>query len=149
MSADPVRFQFPKLGLKLLALLLGIMSWYLIQDAIRLEGAAVRRTARAPVVTNSVMRLENVPVSVLVRPGAWDWRLEPPAVSVLLEGADDDLNRLDLTTVRAFVDGSAVSREGEYAMHVRVYAPGEARLKSAADPALVRVSFRPVVKGAP
>jgi hypothetical protein len=151
--SGPRRFLFPKLGLKLLAVLLGVMAWYLIQDAIRLE-AAQRKASFEPrhpaAATNSAVRLERLPVTVLSRPGVWDWRLDPPVVaSVWIEGSDADLNRLELTTVRVFVDGSVITQPGEYAMPVRVYLSGDVKLKTATDPALVRVTFKPAVKGGP
>jgi hypothetical protein len=127
------------------------MAWYLIQDAIRLETAqrqASLEPRRSAAATNSVVRLEQLPITVLCRPGIWEWRLDTPlASSVLLEGSEADLDRVDLTTLRVFVDGSVMAQPGEYAMPVRVYLPGDLRIRTATDPALVRVMFKPAVKG--
>jgi hypothetical protein len=152
MMPEPAgkRFVFPKLGLKILAVFLGVMAWYLIQDAIRLEGKATIAPQPREASTNSVVHLEALPVTVLARPGTWNWRVDPPVVaSVWLEGSREDLNRVELTTVRAFVDGSVIQQPGEYVMPVRVFLPGDVRLKTATDPALIRVSFKPAEKGGP
>lgn len=144
---------FRRFGLKLLALLLGAMSWYLIQDAIRLESAQRKATFEPPasrVSTNSVLHLENVPITVLTRPGPWDWGLDTRLVkSVWIEGTAEALNRIEISTVRAFVDGSVIQQPGEYAMPVRVYLPLDSQVKAATDPALVRVSVKPALKGGP
>ncbi len=155
MTSPPVprRFLFPKLGLKLLAVLLGVMTWYLIQDAIRIETAQRKATIepRRPVAaTNSVKRLERLPIVVLGRPGAWEWRVEPAVVAtVWLEGSAADFDRVDLTSVRVFVDGTVIMQAGDISMPVRVFLPGDVRLKTVTDPERVRVSFKPVAKGVP
>lgn len=142
-----------KLGLKILAFLLGIMSWYLIQDAIRIENSQrkapfVSRPATAS--TNSVVRLVNLPVTVLSKPGLWEWRLDPQVVSsVWLEGDESDLHRVDVSTVRVFVDGSVIAQPGDYAMPVRVYLPSDLGVKAVTDPALVRLTIKPALKGSP
>jgi hypothetical protein len=143
-----------KLGLKLLALLLGAMSWYLIQDAIRIESAQRKATLEPKPqkgATTSVLHLQNQPVLVLSRPGVWEWFLDPPvAASVWIEGTDVELKQLEIGTVRLFVDGSVITHPGEYAMlPVRVYLPADLRLKVETDPVLVRVAVKPALKGGP
>jgi hypothetical protein len=87
---------------------------------------------------------------VLTRPGASDWSLDTPmAKSIWIEGAAEALNRIEISTVRAFVDGSVIQQAGEYAMPVRVYLPLDLQLKAATDPALVRVAVKPALKGGP
>ncbi len=149
------RSTLSKLGLKILALLLGAMSWYLIQDAIRIESAQ-RKATLAPMLrkggtTSSVMHLQDQPILVLSRPGAWEWFLEPQvAASVWIEGTDAELERLEIGTVRLFVDGSVITHPGEQAMlPIRVYLPADLRLKVETDPVLVRVAVKPAVKGGP
>lgn len=147
------RTVLSKLGLKVLALLLGIMSWYLIQDAIRIEDSQ-RKTPFVPrpttASTNSVVRLENLPVTVLSKPGLWEWRLDPPVVSsVWLEGVDSDLHRVNVSAIRVFVDGSVIAQPGDYAMPVRVYLPSDLGVRAVTDPALVRLTIKPALKGSP
>jgi hypothetical protein len=148
------RHILSKLGLKLLALLLGAMSWYLIQDAIRIESAQ-RKATLAPRpqkgATTSVLHLQNQPILALSRPGVWEWFLDPPvAASVWIEGTDEELSHLEIGTVRLFVDGSVITHPGEYAMlPVRVYLPADMRLKVETDPVLVRVAVKPALKGGP
>lgn len=148
------RYVLSKLGLKLLALLLGAMSWYLIQDAIRIESAQRKATLDSKPHKNlatSVLHLQNQPILVLSRPGVWEWFLDPPvAASVWIEGKDAELERVEVGSVRLFVDGSVITHPGEYAMlPVRVYLPAELRLKVETDPVLVRVAVKPAVKGGP
>ncbi len=148
------RHVMSKLGLKFLALLLGAMAWYLIQDAIRIESAQ-RKATREPKaqkgVATSVLHLQNQPILVLSRPGVWEWFLDPPmAASVWIEGPASELDRVEVAAVRLFVDGSVITHPGEYAMlPVRVHLPADLRLKVETDPVLVRVAVKPALKGGP
>lgn len=147
------RFFLSKLGLKFLALLLGIMSWYLIQDAIRVESAQRKATLEArphKATAAAVLHLERLPITALSRPGAWDWQIEPAVASVWLEGPAAELARLEKSSVRLFVDGTLITPAGECVMlPVKVHLPAEVRLKTESDPVLVRVAVRPALKGGP
>ena len=143
-----------KLGLKLLALLLGIMAWYLIQDAIRIESAQRHQVAfesmPAKPAVSAVILLPPLPIMVLSRPGVWEWHVDPPAAAVWLEGPSTELDRLEKSAVRLFVDGTVISQPGEYAMlPVKVHLPPDVRLKAETDPVLVRVALKPALKGGP
>jgi hypothetical protein len=148
------RHTLSKLGLKILALLLGAMSWYLIQDASRIESAqrkATLETKPRKGAALSVLHLQNLPILVLSRPGVWEWFLDPPvAASVWIEGTVAELDRVEIGAVRLFVDGSVITHPGEFAMlPVRVYLPAELRVKVETDPVLVRVAVKPALKGGP
>ncbi len=140
------------ISLKLLALLLGIMAWYLIQDAIRVD--TVRRQAAAeprldPPAGLATRRLDRLPIHVLAPPGARDWRVAPATASVWLEGHPADVARVDRSGVRLFVDGALLTDSaGESVMlPVRTHVTPDARVKAQAEPMLVEVSVRPPEKG--
>jgi len=163
------------ISLKLLALLLGIMAWYLIQDAIRVD--TVRRQAAAeprldPPAGLATRRLDRLPIHVLAPPGARDWRVAPatasvwleghpadvarvdrsgvrPTASVWLEGHPADVARVDRSGVRLFVDGALLTDSaGESVMlPVRTHVTPDARVKAQAEPMLVEVSVRHPEKG--
>jgi len=140
------------ISLKLLALLLGIMAWYLIQDAIRVD--TVRRQAAAeprpdPPAGLATRRLDRLPIHVLAPPGARDWRVAPATASVWLEGHPADVARVDRSGVRLFVDGALLTDSaGESVMlPVRTHVTPDARVKAQAEPMLVEVSVRHPEKG--
>ena len=154
--AEPLNndsFLFGKLGLKLLALLLGIMAWYLIQDAIRIESVGRESTREAKpgkVSPVSVLRLDRLPVTVLTPPGAWEWQVSPAHATVWLEGPANELDRIEKSALRLFVDGVVIAHAGESVMlPVKTHLPAEARVKVQAEPMLVEVSVKPAVKGGP
>ncbi len=142
-----------KPGLKFLALLLGVMAWYLIQDAIRIESVQLQASLDSkPVKASpvSVLRLDRLPVSVLAPPGAWECQVSPAFASVWLEGATAELDRIEKSGLRLFVDGVVIAHAGESVMlPVKAHLPAEVRVKAQVEPMLVEVSVKPSLKGGP
>jgi len=142
-----------KLGMKFLALLLGMMAWYLIQDAIRIESVRRQSTLEpkpGKPVSMSVLRLDRLPVTVLGPTGAWEWKVSPAFATVWMEGTEAALERIEKSAVRLFVDGVVMAQDGETALlPVKAHLPAEVRVKVQMEPMRVEVSVKAVGKGEP
>ncbi len=126
-----------------LAFFLGTVSWLLIQDAIRVEKAALETAGRKPISAKaepsvlSATRVSNVPILVLGS-GEGSWRVDPPFGVAVLEGEAEELSRVDIRGLRMFVDVSGLSPSGRYEVPVRIYIPGfSGVLVTRADPSHV------------
>ncbi len=119
-------------GWKLLSLLLAALTWLMIQTAFK-------REQEAPLVTGaSTKSFSMVPVTLLSgASNAGRFTVTPAMVKVSVSGKPEDLERLQLQDIKAFVDVTEPGDEVKFRKTIQVQTPKD--LTAAAEPPMANV----------
>jgi YbbR domain-containing protein len=114
---------------KLLSVLLAVLTWITIDATLRKD------SEQTPVITSSHREFTPVPVTLLTSPrNTNQFRISPALVSVDVSGNADDLKKLQVEQIEAFVDATAVQDEREVRKEIQVRTPPDVRVEKV-DPA--------------
>jgi hypothetical protein len=119
-------------GWKLLSLLLAALTWLMIQTAFKKE-------QESPVVTGaSTKSFPMVPVTLLsAASNAGRFTVAPATVTVKVSGKQEDLERVQVQDIKAFVDVTETGDEVKFRKTIQVQAPKD--LNAAAEPPMANV----------
>ncbi|MDB6108923.1 MAG: YbbR family protein [Pedosphaera sp.] len=106
---------------KLLSLLLAALTWFTIQTALQKDK---NQSAQSPVVTVSTRTFPGVPITLMTAAASTNqFRLSPPVVAVEVSGKADDLEKLQVSQIAAFVDVTKIEDEKEVRKDIQVQVP--------------------------
>jgi YbbR domain-containing protein len=114
---------------KLLSVLLAVLTWITIDATLRKD------SEQTPVITSSHREFTPIPVTLLTSPrNTNQFRISPASVSVDVSGNADDLKKLQVEQIEAFVDATTVQDEREVRKEIQVRTPPDVRVEKV-DPA--------------
>jgi YbbR domain-containing protein len=113
---------------KLLSLLLAALTWFTIQTALQKDRT---QSAQSPVVTVSTRTFPAVPITLMTSAYSNNqFRLNPPMVAVEVSGQADELEKLQVRQIAAFVDVTRIEDEKEVRKDIQVQVPKGFKVES-------------------
>ncbi len=112
---------------KLLSLLLAGLTWLTIWTAFRRDEA--RRDSPIITTRTSIRAFAAVPITVLAEATNTNrYRVNPPTVSVEVGGSSNELFRLQVENIKAFVDLTEAGDQKEFRRPIQTQVPGELKV---------------------
>src|ERR1700739_102905 len=106
---------------KLLSLLLASLTWLTIKTALKKDQA---QSVLSPVVTVSKRTFPAVPLTLMTSVSNTNlYHINPPTVSVEVSGKADELEKLQMQQITAFVDVTQLEDEKEVRRDIQVQVP--------------------------
>jgi YbbR domain-containing protein len=126
-SHDVITHNF---GWKLLSLLLAVLAWYLINETI-----SQNNPGQSPVITTIPANFPEVPVAVMSGAGNPNhYRVTPENVSVEVSGTKDQLDKVSLRQVHAYVDITDAGDESQFRKTIQVQLAGDCKVVNVTPP---------------
>jgi YbbR domain-containing protein len=117
------------LGWKLFSLFLAALTWLTIETTFKKEEKQTESLREAPVVNGSDTRsFPTVPVTLLTTAtNAGRFKVTPVFVSVEVSGRREDLEKLQLPDIKAFVDVTETDDAKQFSKAIQVQTPKDFR----------------------
>jgi YbbR domain-containing protein len=109
---------------KLLSVLLAALAWITIDATLRKD------SEQTQVITSSHREFTPIPITLLTSPrNTNQFRINPALVSVDISGNADDLKKLQIDQIEAFVDATTIQDEKEVRKEIQVRTPPDVRVE--------------------
>jgi YbbR domain-containing protein len=122
---------------KMLSLLLAALAWVVISTTLNKD----QILRQSPVITTSERQFTSIPITLLTAASNTNqFKVTPSFVDIKVNGKKDELERLQLREVTAFVDLTGTPDEEQFRRNIQVRVPREFTVASGAiEPAFVFV----------